>query len=109
MTDPTRPHAANEDIRRQASNESQDYQLVDVYVSYNPVEAELIREILVSNEIECFVRNLAPSQFPLSVGKHGENRVTVPNDSVDAARVILREAIAEGALSGEGSFEIEGL
>lgn len=109
MTDPTRPHAANEDIRPTLSNESEDFRLVDVYISYNPVEAELIREILVDNEIECFVRNLAPSQFPLSVGKHGENRVTVPHDNVEAARTILREAIAEGALSGEGSFEIEGL
>src|SRR5690554_3038920 len=109
MTDPTRPHAVDEETRPTLSNESEDFRLVDVYISYNPVEAELIREILVSNEIECFVRNLAPSQFPLSVGKHGENRVTVPNDSLDAARAILREAIAEGALSGEGSFEIDGL
>lgn len=109
MTDPTQPPVAHPDTRREASNESPDYQLVDVYISYNPVEAELIREILVDNEIECFVRNLAPSQFPLSVGKHGENRVTVPNDNVDAARTILREAIAEGALSGEGSFDIEAI
>lgn len=107
MTDPTPQNTGDEKRRRQASNKSEDYSLVDVYISYNPVEAALIREILVDNEIECFVRNLAPSQFPISVGKHGENRVTVPHDNVDAARAILREAIAEGALSGDGSFSVE--
>lgn len=106
MTDPTKQSLPEDKIRRQRS---QDYELVDVYVSYNPVEAQFIRDILTDNGIECFVRNLAPSQFPISVGKHGENRVTVPNDSVDAARTILREAIAEGALSGDGSFGVEEL
>ncbi|AWV91277.1 DUF2007 domain-containing protein [Bradymonas sediminis] len=104
MTEPTR--STDDHARRAQSNESGSFQLVDVYVSYNPVEAEMIREILVDNEIECFVRSLAPSQFPLSVGKHGENRVTVPADSVDAATAILRQAIAEGALSGEGRFGV---
>jgi hypothetical protein len=89
------------------SNEADEYDLVDVYVSYNFAEAELIRDILVDNQIECFIRSLQPSQFPLSVGKHGEIRVTVPNDKTEAARTILREAIDEGALSGDGTFGIE--
>ena len=82
----------------------EDRALVDVYTSFNPVEAELIRDILLDNEIDCFVRNLQPPQFPLNVGKHGGVRITVPQERAINARNILQEAIDEGALSGEGSF-----
>lgn len=85
-----------------------DHELVDVYTSYNFAEAELIRDILLDNQIDCFLHKLHPSQFPMNVGKHGQIRVTVDEAKVDEARDLLQEAIDEGALSGEGTFDVEG-
>ncbi len=88
-------------------HEVDNYDLVDLYISYNFAEAELIRDILMDNQIDCFIRKLHPSQFPMDVGKHGEIRVAVENDKTDEAEAILREAIDAGALSGDGTFNIE--
>lgn len=83
---------------------SDDFGVVDVYICYNPVEAQLIRDILADNGIDSFARPLQPSQFPLNVGKHGQIRITVVRENAASARSILQEAITEGALSGDGSF-----
>lgn len=88
---------------------SDDFGVVDIYVSYNPVEAQLIRDILADNNIDSFARPLQPSQFPLNVGKHGQIRITVSQENAPASRAILQEAIDEGALSGDGSFGEESL
>jgi hypothetical protein len=88
--------------------EVSDHNLADVYTSYNFAEAELIRDILMDNQIDCFLHKLHPSQFPMDVGKHGQIRVSVDETKMDQAREVLQEAIDADALSGEGTFEIEG-
>lgn len=88
--------------------EVSEHDLVDVYTSYNFAEAELIRDILLDNQIDCFLHKMHPSQFPMDVGKHGQIRVQVDETQTDRARALLQEAIDEGALSGEGTFDIEG-
>lgn len=93
MTDPKDLRSTGEELA-----------LVDIYTSFNPVEAELIRDILVDNEIDCFARNLHPPQFPLNVGKHGGVRLSVAQEGAARATEIIQEAIDEGALSGDGSF-----
>ena len=85
-----------------------EHDLVDMYTSYNFAEAELIRDILLDNQIDCFLHKLHPSQFPMDVGKHGQIRVSVDETKAAEAKSLLQEAIDEGALSGEGTFEIEG-
>lgn len=89
-------------------HETDDFDLVDVYVSYNFAEAELIKDILLDNQIDCFVRKMHPSQFPMDVGSHGDIRVSVEVHQADQAKALLEEAIDEGALSGDGTFNVEG-
>lgn len=98
----------DKDIRGTISQgEVADYDLLDLYVSYNFAEAEMIRDILLDNQIDCFLHKLEPSQFPLNVGKHAQIRVAVEDDKGDEAAALLQEAIDEGALSGEGHFLYE--
>ena len=84
-----------------------EHDLVDLYISYNFAEAELIRDILMDNQIDCFIHKLEPSQFPMNVGKHGEIRVAVDDSKLDEAEAVLREAIEAEALTGDGTFMTE--
>ncbi len=84
--------------------EVSDHDLVAVYVSYNFAEAELIRDILLENQIDCYIHKMHPSAFPMDVGKHGQIRVTVDETKTQEATDLLQEAIDEGALSGDGAF-----
>jgi hypothetical protein len=88
--------------------EVKDHNLADVYTSFNFAEAELIRDILMDNQIDCFLHKMHPSQFPLDVGKHGQIRVSVDETKMGQAKELLQEAIDASALSGEGTFDIEG-
>lgn len=84
-----------------------DYDLVDFYVSYNFAEAELIRDILLDNDIDCYVKKIHPSQFPMNVGKHGQIRISIGDDKITEATAVLEEAIEAEALTGEGHFVTE--
>lgn len=84
-----------------------DYDLVDLYLSYNFAEAELIRDILLDNDIDCYIHKMEASQFPINVGKHGQIRIAVQESRAEDAAVLLEEAIEAEALTGEGHFVTE--
>jgi hypothetical protein len=86
------------------NHSTEDFDLVDLYITYNPNEAEFIKDMLDDNDIACFIRDLHPSQFPMSVGKHGQVRIVVEDDKVQQAVDVIREAIDEGAITDEGKF-----
>lgn len=86
---------------------TEDFDLVDLYITYNPNEAEFIKDMLDENEIACFIRDLHPSQFPMSVGKHAQVRVVVEEDKVREAYDLIEQAIADGAITDEGKFIFE--
>mgnify|MGYP006287511011 CR=1 FL=1 len=81
-----------------------DYDLVDLYISYNFAEAELIQDILLDNHIDCYIHKMEASQFPMNVGKHGQIRIAVEDGKLDDAVALLEEAIEADALTGEGKF-----
>lgn len=95
------------DLSTIAEEQRADYDLVDFYVSYNFAEAELIRDILLDNDIDCYVKKGHPSQFPMNVGKHGQIRIAIEDDKVVEAEAVLEEAIEAEALTGEGHFVTE--
>ena len=84
-----------------------DYEVVDLYLTYNYAEAQLIREILEDNGVHCILRDLEPSQFPFSVGKHSQHRIEVEDFNLAEATALIRQAIAEGALTDDGKFLFE--
>lgn len=94
------------DDKRNYSTE--DFELVDLYVTYNPSEAEFIKDMLDANSIACFIRDLHTSQFPLSVGKHAQVRIVVDEDRVRDAYELIQQAVADGAITDEGNFVFEG-
>ena len=94
------------DKKRDYSTE--DFDLVDLYITYNPNEAQFIKDMLDDNDIACFVRDMHPGQFPMSVGVHGQHRVVVEDDKVRDAYDLIEQAIEDGAITDEGQFIWEG-
>lgn len=93
------------DDRRNYSTE--DFDLVDLYITYNPSEAQFIKDMLDDNDIANFIRDMHPGQFPMSVGTHGQHRLVVEDTKVREAYELIQQAIADGAITDEGKFIFE--
>lgn len=62
---------------------------VVVFVTYDLLEAEMIRDLLESGGMPVVVRSLKVSPYPVSVGKMGEIRILVRKaDKEEAEKVI---------------------
>lgn len=77
---------------------------VDIYACYELLEALRAQNLLESYGISCRVRDLSSSALPLTIGKFGERRITVPHETVIQAKQVLGKAIADGYLSTSGNF-----
>ena len=65
---------------------------VDVLVTYDPVEAEMVKDLLESGGIPVALRSSKVSPFPVNIGKIGEIRLLVPESD---------KALAEKVIKGE--------
>jgi hypothetical protein len=81
--------------------------VVEVYKTYDALEAGRIRDLLADHDIACSVRDLTISPYPLTIGQFGEQRVGVSRDDAPAARQVLQDAIRDGYLSATGSWITE--
>ena len=83
---------------------TEDFELVDVYICYSGIEANFIHEVLDSNDIASFVRDMSAPGFPMSVGSHGQVRIVVDGDRLQDSIDLIKQAIEDGAITGEGRF-----
>lgn len=78
--------------------------VVELYKTYDSLEAGRIADLLADHAIACSIRDLTISPYPLTIGRFGERRVGVSLLDVAEARRVLHDAIQDGYLSGEGSW-----
>lgn len=65
----------------------------EVYVTYDPLEAEMIKDLLESGGISVILRSSKVSPYPVNIGKMGEIKILVRKaDKEIAGRVIMGEA-----------------
>jgi len=74
-------------------------------LSYDAIEADLIKGLLEDNDISCFIRDMTITPYPLSIGKFAEKRISVDRDDVEEATRLIRDAISDGYISSEGKFK----
>jgi hypothetical protein len=60
-----------------------------VHVTYDPVEAEMLKDVLEGGGIDVVLRSDKVSPFPVNVGKVGEMKLLVPKESAEAARELI--------------------
>jgi hypothetical protein len=62
-----------------------------VFVTYDSIEAEIIKDLLESGGIPVVLRSSKVSPYPVNVGKIGEIKLLVKDADVGIAEKLIRE------------------
>jgi len=65
---------------------------VELLITYDPVEAEIIKDILESGGIPVVVRSSKVSPYPVNIGKIGEVKMYVRKEDKETAEQVIKES-----------------
>ena len=65
---------------------------VELLITYDPVEAEIIQDILESGDIPVVLRSSKVTPYPVNVGKIGEVKVYVRKEDKETAEQVINES-----------------
>lgn len=63
---------------------------VEVFVTYDPVEAEVVKDLLESGGILVVLRSLKVSPYPVNIGRMGEIKILVKKEDKEEAEKVIR-------------------
>jgi hypothetical protein len=63
---------------------------IEILVTYDPLEAEIVKDILESGGIPVILRSSKVTPYPVNIGKMGEIKVMVRNQDKDVAEDVLK-------------------
>ncbi len=63
---------------------------VEVLVTYDPVEAEIVKDLLESGGIPAVLRSSRVTPYPVNIGKMGEIRVLVKKEDKETAEEVIK-------------------
>ncbi len=63
---------------------------VEVFVTYDAVEADIIKDLLESGGISVVLRSSKVSPYPVNIGKMGEVKILVKAEDKESAEKIIR-------------------
>jgi hypothetical protein len=72
---------------------------VEVFVTYDRIEAEIIKDLLESGGISVVLRSSKVTPFPVNVGKIGEIKVLVRNVDKKTAEKIIEGSITDNSIT----------
>jgi Putative prokaryotic signal transducing protein len=64
---------------------------VEIVITYDPLEAEMIKDVLESGGIPVVLRSSKVSPYPVNIGKIGEIKILVRKEDQEAAEEVLGE------------------
>ncbi|MFO0751778.1 MAG: DUF2007 domain-containing protein [Thermodesulfovibrionales bacterium] len=68
---------------------------VELLVTCDPLEAEMIKDLLESGSIPVVVRSSKVSPYPVNIGKIGEIRILVRKEDKSTAEEVVRGSMPE--------------
>jgi len=63
---------------------------VNVLITYDPIEAEIIKDLLESGGVPVVLRSSKVSPYPVNVGKMGEIKVLVKEEDRELAEKVIK-------------------
>ncbi len=63
---------------------------IEVFVTYDLIEAEVIKDLLESGGISVVLRSLKVSPYPVNIGKMGEIKILVKKEDKETAEKVIR-------------------
>ena len=65
---------------------------IELLITYDPVEAEIIKDILESGDIPVVLRSSKVTPYPVNIGKMGEVKIYVREEDKETAEQVMRES-----------------
>ena len=62
---------------------------VEVFITYDSIEAEMIKDLLQSGGMPVVVRSSKVAPYPVNIGKMGEIRILVRVEDQEAAKQVI--------------------
>jgi len=66
---------------------------VDVLITYDSIEAEIIKDLLESGGVPVVLRSSKVSPYPVNVGKMGEIKILVKEEDRELAEKVIKGEI----------------
>ncbi len=63
---------------------------VEVFVTYDSIEAEMIKDLLESGGIQVVMKSSKVSPYPVNIGRMGEVKILVRKGDVGAAEEVIK-------------------
>lgn len=63
---------------------------IEVFITYDPIEAEIIKDLLESGGISVVLRSLKVNPYPVNIGKMGEIKILVKKEDKEEAERVIR-------------------
>jgi hypothetical protein len=63
---------------------------VEILVTYDPIEAEVIKDLLESGGIPVVIRSAKVSPYPVNIGKMGEVKILVRKEDKEEAEMVIK-------------------
>lgn len=64
---------------------------VEILVTYDPIEAEIVKDLLESGGISVVIRSAKVAPYPVNIGKIGEVKVFVKNKDKETADEFIKK------------------
>ncbi len=62
---------------------------VEVFITYDSIEAEMIKDLLESGDIPVIVRSSKVAPYPVNIGRMGEIKILVREEDKDTAKKVI--------------------
>jgi hypothetical protein len=66
---------------------------VEILVTYDPIEAEIVKDLLESGGVPVVIRSAKVAPYPVNIGKIGEVKVFVKNKDKETAEEVIKRGI----------------
>jgi hypothetical protein len=63
---------------------------VEMLITYDPLEAEMIKDLLESGGIAVVLRSSKVSPYPVNIGKIGEIKILVKKEDKETAEEVIK-------------------
>jgi hypothetical protein len=83
-----------------------DEEWTEVLITYDSIEAEIIKDLLESGGIPVVLRSLKVTPYPVNVGKIGEIKILVRKEDKEAAEKVIEGSGSSGTLSDDDVSDI---